>query len=169
MFGFVVIFCLFIHLLFVCVVVVAFVWFLLCGLCLFGLFLCFVWLFVCFFVVFFTKVNGKDIQNYINTAITFNFHLFGIRTYDCICVLYMLSSHDFLPFCQIQQLVHMSTEGLYLDDDRDTYYAESVIMPPSYKSKTNSVIYVNSQGIYQEPITIGDPCTLFLLQGQRKK
>ncbi|XP_041347672.1 metabotropic glutamate receptor 2-like [Gigantopelta aegis] len=72
------------------------------------------------------------------------------------CVLFTM----FVP--KIQQLVHMSTEGLYLDDDRDTYYAESVIVPPSYKSKTNSVIYVNNQGIYSEPITVGDPLATHL-------
>ena len=51
----------------------------------------------------------------------------------------------------------MGVEGIYFEDDRDTYYAGSVIMaPPSYKSRPNSVIYVNNQGIYSEPIVLGN-------------
>ena len=52
----------------------------------------------------------------------------------------------------------MGVEGIYLEDDRDTYYAGSVIMaPPSYKSKgPSSVIYVNNQGIYSEPVVVGN-------------
>ena len=52
----------------------------------------------------------------------------------------------------------MGVEGIYLEDDRDTYYAGSVIMAPSsYKGKgPNSVIYVNNQGIYSDPVVIGN-------------
>ncbi|XP_005089382.2 metabotropic glutamate receptor 2 isoform X2 [Aplysia californica] len=62
----------------------------------------------------------------------------------------------FLP--KVRQLVNMGVEGIYLEDDRDTYYAGSVIMaPPSYKSKgASSVIYVNNQGIYSEPVVVGN-------------
>ena len=59
----------------------------------------------------------------------------------------------------------MGVEGIYLEDDRETYYAGSVIMAPSsYKSKgANSVIYVNNQGIYSEPVIVGngEPSKLF--------
>ena len=58
---------------------------------------------------------------------------------------------------QVRQLVNMGVEGIYFEDDRDTYYAGSVIMaPPSYKSRPNSVIYVNNQGIYSEPVVLGN-------------
>ncbi|RUS84820.1 hypothetical protein EGW08_007435 [Elysia chlorotica] len=62
----------------------------------------------------------------------------------------------FLP--KVRQLVNMGVEGIYLEDDRETYYAGSVIMaPPSYKGKgPNSVIYVNNQGIYSDPVIIGN-------------
>ncbi|KAK7087453.1 metabotropic glutamate receptor 2-like [Littorina saxatilis] len=65
----------------------------------------------------------------------------------------------FLP--KVRQLVNMGVEGIYFEDDRETYYAGSVIMaPPSYKSRPNSrpnsVIYVNNQGIYSEPIVVGN-------------
>jgi len=62
----------------------------------------------------------------------------------------------FLP--KVRQLVNMGVEGIYLEDDRETYYAGSVIMAPSsYKSKgANSVIYVNNQGIYSEPVIVGN-------------
>ncbi|KAK3786898.1 hypothetical protein RRG08_017496 [Elysia crispata] len=62
----------------------------------------------------------------------------------------------FLP--KVRQLVNMGVEGIYLEDDRDTYYAGSVIMAPSsYKGKgPNSVIYVNNQGIYSDPVVIGN-------------
>ncbi|KAK7487802.1 hypothetical protein BaRGS_00020943 [Batillaria attramentaria] len=66
----------------------------------------------------------------------------------------------FLP--KVRQLVNMGVEGIYFEDDRDTIYAGSVIMaPPSYKSRPNSVIYVNNQGIYSEPVVLGngDPNT----------
>ena len=60
----------------------------------------------------------------------------------------------FLP--KVRQLVNMGVEGIYLEDDRDTYYAGSVIMaPPSYKSRPSSVVYVNSNG-YNEPVILGD-------------
>lgn len=66
----------------------------------------------------------------------------------------------------------MGVEGIYLEDDRETIYGGSVIMAPSYKSKgPGSVIFVNNQGIYSEPVIIGngDPskagglCSNFLL------
>jgi hypothetical protein len=62
----------------------------------------------------------------------------------------------FLP--KVRQLVNLGVEGIYLEDDRDTDYAASVIMaPPSYKSKgPSSVIYVNNQGIYSEPVVVGN-------------
>lgn len=61
----------------------------------------------------------------------------------------------FLP--KVRQLVNMGVEGIYLEDDRDTYYAGSVVMsPPSYKSRPSSVVYVNSNGGYNEPVIIGD-------------
>ena len=62
----------------------------------------------------------------------------------------------FLP--KVRQLVNMGVEGIYLEDDRDTYYAAtgSVIMaPPSYKSRPSSLVYVNNNG-YNEPVVIGD-------------
>ena len=60
----------------------------------------------------------------------------------------------FLP--KVRQLVNMGVEGIYLEDDRETYYAGSVIMaPPSYKSRPSSMVYVNSNG-YNEPVVIGD-------------
>jgi len=60
----------------------------------------------------------------------------------------------FLP--KVRQLVNMGVEGIYLEDDRDTYYAGSVVMsPPSYKSRPSSMVYVNSNG-YSEPVVIGD-------------
>lgn len=66
----------------------------------------------------------------------------------------------FLP--KVRQLVNMGVEGIYLEDDRDTYYAGSVIMaPPSYKSRPSSVVYVNGSG-YNDPITIGDPNAVHL-------
>ena len=47
-------------------------------------------------------------------------------------------------------------EGIYLEDDRDTYYAGSVVMgPPSYKSRPSSMVYVN-QGDYSNPVVIGN-------------
>ena len=63
----------------------------------------------------------------------------------------------FLP--KVRQLVNMGVEGIYLEDDRDTYYAGSVIMaPPSYKSRPgSSVVYVNNNG-FNEPVIIGDQC-----------
>lgn len=60
----------------------------------------------------------------------------------------------FLP--KVRQLVNMGVEGIYLEDDRESYYAQSVIMaPPSYKSRPSSVIYVN----HSDPILVsnGDP------------
>jgi len=64
----------------------------------------------------------------------------------------------FLP--KVRQLVNMGVEGIYLEDDRDTYYAGSVIMaPPSYKSRPNSVMYAVNNG-YSEPTIIGDPTAL---------
>ncbi|XP_052073192.1 metabotropic glutamate receptor 3-like isoform X2 [Mytilus californianus] len=60
----------------------------------------------------------------------------------------------FLP--KVRQLVNMGVEGIYLEDDRESYYAQSVIMaPPSYKSRPNSVIYVN----HTDPVVLsnGDP------------
>lgn len=64
----------------------------------------------------------------------------------------------FLP--KVRQLVNMGVEGIYLEDDRDTYYAGSVVMsPPSYKSRPSSMVYVNSNG-YSEPVVIGDPSKL---------
>ncbi|XP_045174045.2 metabotropic glutamate receptor-like isoform X2 [Mercenaria mercenaria] len=60
----------------------------------------------------------------------------------------------FLP--KVRQLVNMGVEGIYLEDDRDTYYAGSVVMaPPSYKSRPSSVVYVNSNG-YNDPVVLGD-------------
>ena len=64
----------------------------------------------------------------------------------------------FLP--KVRQLVNMGVEGIYLEDDRDTYYAGSVVMsPPSYKSRPSSMVYVNSNG-YSEPVVIGDASKL---------
>ncbi|XP_059165918.1 metabotropic glutamate receptor 3-like isoform X2 [Physella acuta] len=61
----------------------------------------------------------------------------------------------FLP--KVRQLVNMGVEGIYLEDDRETIYGGSVIIPPSYKSKgPSSVIFVNNQGIYSEPVIIGN-------------
>lgn len=61
----------------------------------------------------------------------------------------------FLP--KVRQLVNMGVEGIYLEDDRDTYYNGSVVMaPPSYKSRPSSVMYVNSNG-YNDPVVLGDP------------
>lgn len=66
----------------------------------------------------------------------------------------------FLP--KVRQLVNMGVEGIYLEDDRETYYAGSVIMaPPSYKSRPSSVVYVNSNG-YNEPVIIGDQHSVHL-------
>lgn len=66
----------------------------------------------------------------------------------------------FLP--KVRQLVNMGVEGIYLEDDRDTYYAGSVVMaPPSYKSRPSSVVYVNSNG-YNEPVILGDPNAVHL-------
>ncbi|WAR03385.1 GRM2-like protein [Mya arenaria] len=60
----------------------------------------------------------------------------------------------FLP--KVRQLVNMGVEGIYLEDDRDTYYAGSVVMaPPSYKSRPSSVVYVNGNG-YNEPVVLGE-------------
>lgn len=51
----------------------------------------------------------------------------------------------------------MGVEGIYFEDDRETVYAGSVIMgPPSYKSHPNSVIYVNNQGFYSDPVVVGN-------------
>ena len=51
---------------------------------------------------------------------------------------------------------NMGVEGIYLEDDRDTYYAGSVVMgPPSYKSRPSSMVYVN-QGDYSNPVVIGN-------------
>ncbi|KAK6192482.1 hypothetical protein SNE40_003940 [Patella caerulea] len=66
----------------------------------------------------------------------------------------------FLP--KVRQLVNMGVEGIYFEDDRETVYNESVIMPPpSYKSRpnSNSLIYVNTPGMYTDPqiISNGDP------------
>lgn len=61
----------------------------------------------------------------------------------------------FLP--KVRQLINMGVEGIYLEDDRDTYYAGSVIMaPPSYKSRPSSVIYANTGGVYADPMIIGN-------------
>ncbi|XP_041347673.1 metabotropic glutamate receptor 3-like [Gigantopelta aegis] len=60
----------------------------------------------------------------------------------------------FLP--KVRQLVNMGVEGIYFEDDQETYYAGSVIVPPSYKSRQSSGIYVNSQGIYSEPVILGN-------------
>ncbi|OWF46220.1 metabotropic glutamate receptor-like [Mizuhopecten yessoensis] len=61
----------------------------------------------------------------------------------------------FLP--KVRQLINMGVEGIYLEDDRDTYYGGSVIMaPPSYKSRPSSVVYANSGGVYSDPIIIGN-------------
>ncbi|XP_055861744.1 metabotropic glutamate receptor 3-like isoform X2 [Biomphalaria glabrata] len=62
----------------------------------------------------------------------------------------------FLP--KVRQLVNMGVEGIYLEDDRETIYAGSVIMAPSsYRGKgPGSIIYVNNPGIYNEPIIIGN-------------
>lgn len=70
----------------------------------------------------------------------------------------------------------MGVEGIYLEDDRETIYAGSVIMAPSsYRGKgPGSIIYVNNPGIYNEPIIIGngDPskigglCPSFVLLSQ---
>ncbi|KAK3587263.1 hypothetical protein CHS0354_034407 [Potamilus streckersoni] len=67
----------------------------------------------------------------------------------------MITFAMFLP--KVRQLVNMGVEGIYLEDDRDTYYAGSVIMaPPSYKSRPSSVVYVNSSGLYSDPVVIGN-------------
>jgi hypothetical protein len=61
----------------------------------------------------------------------------------------------FLP--KVRQLVNMGVEGIYLEDDRDTYYGGSVVMaPPSYKSRPSSVVYVNGGNGYNDPVIIGD-------------
>lgn len=61
----------------------------------------------------------------------------------------------FLP--KVRQLVSLGLEGIYLEDDRSTYYAPSVPMAP-YKMKPpgGSVVYVNNG--YADPIirTNGD-------------
>lgn len=64
----------------------------------------------------------------------------------------------FLP--KVRQLVNMGVEGIYLEDDRESYYAQSVIMaPPSYKSRPSSVIYVN----HSDPVILnGDPSKYIL-------
>ncbi|CAG5126096.1 unnamed protein product [Candidula unifasciata] len=69
----------------------------------------------------------------------------------------------FLP--KVRHLVNMGIEGIYLEDDRETIYGGSVILaPPSYKSKgSGSVIVLNNQGIYSEPVIInGDPMATHL-------
>lgn len=64
----------------------------------------------------------------------------------------------FLP--KVRQMVNMGLEGVYLEDDRDTNFNGSVIMPPSsYKSGYRgpaSVVYVNGGTVYSE--SIKDPC-----------
>lgn len=92
--------------------------------------------------------DNPDYNEYGDAAIAFGLFL---------CATLVMFSM-FLP--KVRQLVNMGVEGIYLEDDRDTYYAGSVIMaPPSYKSRPSSVVYVN-QGMYSEPVTIGngDPC-----------
>ncbi|GFN87796.1 metabotropic glutamate receptor 2 [Plakobranchus ocellatus] len=76
--------------------------------------------------------------------------------FGLFCTATLILFAMFLP--KVRQLVNMGVEGIYLEDDRETYYAGSVIMaPPSYKSKgPNSVIYVNNQGMYSEPVVIGN-------------
>lgn len=72
----------------------------------------------------------------------------------------------FLP--KVRQLVNMGVEGIYLEDDRDTYYAGSVVMaPPSYKSRPSSVVYVNSNG-YNDPVLIGDPSEYAFVNVQKE-
>ncbi|XP_069136390.1 metabotropic glutamate receptor 3-like [Argopecten irradians] len=70
----------------------------------------------------------------------------------------------FLP--KVRQLINMGVEGIYLEDDRDTYYNGSVILaPPSYKSRPSSVVYANSGGVYSDPVIIGnggDPLAVHL-------
>ncbi|GFS15263.1 metabotropic glutamate receptor 2 [Elysia marginata] len=76
--------------------------------------------------------------------------------FGLFCTATLILFSMFLP--KVRQLVNMGVEGIYLEDDRETYYAGSVIMaPPSFKGKgPNSVIYVNNQGIYSEPVVIGN-------------
>lgn len=76
--------------------------------------------------------------------------------FGLFCTATLILFSMFLP--KVRQLVNMGVEGIYLEDDRDTYYAGSVIMaPPSFKGKgPNSVIYVNNQGIYSDPVVIGN-------------
>ena len=57
---------------------------------------------------------------------------------------------------QVRQLVNMGVEGIYFEDDQETIYAGSVIVPSSYKSRPSSGIYVNSQGLHSEPIILGN-------------
>lgn len=68
----------------------------------------------------------------------------------------------FLP--KVRQMVNMGLEGVYLEDDRDTNFNGSVIMPPSsYKSGYRgpaSVVYVNGGTVYSE--SIKDPLALHL-------
>lgn len=74
---------------------------------------------------------------------------FGLFATATLCLFAL-----FLP--KVRQLVNMGIEGIYLEDDRDTYYAGSVIMaPPSYKSRPSSMVYVNS-GEYSNPVVIGN-------------
>ncbi|KAK3084507.1 hypothetical protein FSP39_014521 [Pinctada imbricata] len=74
---------------------------------------------------------------------------FGLFVTATLCLFAM-----FLP--KVRQLVNMGVEGIYLEDDRDTYYAGSVVMgPPSYKSRPSSMVYVN-QGDYSNPVVIGN-------------
>uniref|UniRef100_K1QQK5 Metabotropic glutamate receptor 2 n=1 Tax=Magallana gigas TaxID=29159 RepID=K1QQK5_MAGGI len=74
---------------------------------------------------------------------------FGLFATATLCLFAL-----FLP--KVRQLVNMGVEGIYLEDDRDTYYAGSVVMaPPSYKSRPSSMIYVNS-GEYSNPVVIGN-------------
>ncbi|XP_061197344.1 metabotropic glutamate receptor 6-like [Saccostrea echinata] len=74
---------------------------------------------------------------------------FGLFTTATLCLFSL-----FLP--KVRQLVNMGVEGIYLEDDRDTYYAGSVVMaPPSYKSRPSSMVYVNSAE-YSNPVVIGN-------------
>ena len=69
----------------------------------------------------------------------------------------------FLP--KVRQMVNMGLEGVYLEDDRDTGFNGSAILPPSsYKSGyrgPGSVLYVNGGTIYGE--SINDPSKLIFL------
>lgn len=55
----------------------------------------------------------------------------------------------------MRHLVNMGIEGIYLEDDQDTVYGGSVILAPPSKGPS-SVIYVNNQGIYSEPVTVNN-------------